>query len=204
MNKARQGRFITFEGIEGVGKSTQIAKVAEALRATGVEVVQTKEPGGTELGVILRQLMLDRSQSFASTWTEVLLFFADRLEHVAKVVQPALAEGIIVLCDRYVDSTMAYQVGGRQLERARIEHLMSWVPLMPDQTILLDMDPEEGLKRASRRAELDRFEQEEIEFHYRVRAMYLELAKVHSDRIQVVPVSGLGVEEVFEKVFSLV
>jgi dTMP kinase len=178
--------FITFEGIEGSGKSTQQEKVATWLRDEGHQVCVTKEPGGTEFGMHIRKLILDPATTFESKYTELLLFYADRLEHVEGVVKPALLAGEIVLCDRYIDSTVAYQHGGRQLDIKTIESLNSLVNFSPELTILCDIEAQKGLARAKNRAELDRFEQEDIDFHHRIRAEYLTLASQYPDRIKCV------------------
>lgn len=178
--------FITFEGIEGSGKSTQQEIIAHWLREAGHQVCVTKEPGGTDFGMNIRKLILDPATNFESKYTELLLFYADRLEHIACVVKPALAAGKIVLCDRYIDSTVAYQHGGRRLEMKTIESLNSLVNFSPELTILCDIEAEKGLQRAKNRAELDRFEQETIEFHHRIRDTYLTLASQYPKRIKYV------------------
>jgi dTMP kinase len=131
MTKAR-GLFVTFEGIEGSGKTTQLDKIADFLESQGRSVVRTKEPGGTPVGLKLREMILNPETQFSGSTTEVLLFFADRIEHVQTVVVPALERGDIVLCDRYFDSTEAYQIGGRGMERAFIDRLQEEVRLMPE------------------------------------------------------------------------
>ena len=192
--------FITFEGIEGSGKTTQNHKCAEFLKTLGYDVVQTREPGGTALGAKLRQLILDPEQAFAHPQTEILLFYADRLEHVAQVIKPALAKGQIVLCDRYIDSTRAYQIGGRKMPADFIESLNAQIDLMPDLTVLFDLDPQEGIRRAAKRAALDRFEHEALAFHQAVRDTYLSLAHQEPHRIWKIEVAGLDPEAVFSKV----
>jgi dTMP kinase len=192
--------FITFEGIEGSGKTTQNQRLAEFLIAAGHQVVQTREPGGTEIGYKLRQLILNNNTHFADPHSEVLLFYADRLEHVASVIKPALKASKMVICDRYIDSTIAYQKGGRNMPERLINGLDAFIDLMPDLTMLLDISPEEGLRRATKRAALDRFEQEELAFHHRVREGYLAQAKKEPERIKKIGVEGLNPEEVFERV----
>ncbi len=196
------GQFITFEGIEGSGKSTQIKLLAQHLQLLGHDVVLTKEPGGTRIGAKIRSLILDPETELTAKNTEVLLFFADRLEHVETVIKPALAAGKIVLCDRYVDSTTAYQIGGRGVDKAIIDTLNTLINVMPNRTILLDMPPEEGLGRAKIRGKLDRFEQEDIQFHERLRNQYLKTATENPDRIKLIPVSGKSVEDVFKLVIA--
>ena len=177
--------FISFEGIEGSGKSTQIERLKLYFQSQGRDVLVTKEPGGTLLGGSLRQLLLATDTEIKDDHTELLLFFADRLEHIKCVIQPALNAGKVVLCDRYIDSTWAYQRGGRQLSEVIVSGLNGLVTVMPDFTILLDIDPKAGLNRAQKRARLDRFEQEELVFHQRVRAVYLERAAQYPQRIHV-------------------
>lgn len=170
------GRFITLEGIEGVGKTTQIPVVAAALRARGLEVVETREPGGTALGEGIRALLLDRALPAMDLMSELLLVFAARAEHLAQVIRPALAAGRWVVCDRYTDATYAYQGGGRGLPWASIEGLERLVQrgLEPDLTLLFDAPVELALGRAQARGEGDRFEVERAEFFTRVRAAYLD------------------------------
>lgn len=193
--------FITFEGIEGGGKSTQIQKISDALIQEGYNIIQTKEPGGTAIGQELRRMILDPNQRFHSPYTEVMLFFADRLEHVETVIKPALASGKIVLCDRYIDSTIAYQIGGRGMPKPLIDTLTQLVDLKPNLTLLFDLSPEEGLQRAKKRAALDRFEQESIDFHSRIRHAYLDQAKKEPDRIKVISAS-CDIEPLFEQLMK--
>jgi dTMP kinase len=192
--------FITFEGIEGSGKTTQNQRCADYLKNQNFPVLQTREPGGTELGVSLRQFILDPNQVFASPYTELLLFYADRMEHVESKIKPALNEGKIVLCDRYIDSTFAYQEGGRGMPEHLITTLNNHVNLMPTLTFLLDLPVEEGLKRAKARADLDRFEHENVMFHRRVRAAYLKQVQKDPNRIKIIEVEGLSQDEVFGKI----
>ncbi len=175
-----RGRFVTFEGIEGSGKSTLIERLAAHLRAAGHDVLTTREPGGTQLGRELRELLLHRGVAPAHA-TEALLMIADRAEHAARVIRPALEAGRIVLCDRHGDSTVAYQGGGSGLDRTMLAAMNAWATggLAPDLTLLLDLPAEESIGRLSARAGAnapDRFESEPLEFHRRVRAAYLELA----------------------------
>lgn len=189
--------FITFEGIEGAGKTTQIQKLADHLTAQGQSVVVTREPGGTPIGKRFRELILDTNTVFQSNLTELFLFFADRFEHIESVIKPALADGKVVLCDRYMDSTIAYQVGGRGLDLDRVSLITNMVDLVPDRTFLLDLPPEEGLSRAKKRAALDRFEQEELAFHYRVRETFLSIAKKEPQRVCCLDVQGKDPETIF-------
>jgi dTMP kinase len=196
--------FITFEGTEGVGKSTQIDKIYNYLVSQNIPVIKSKEPGGTPFGLQLRKMLLDPNMVFKSDLTEVFLFYADRLEHVERVIKPALNENKVVLCDRYIDSTIAYQVGGRNMPEKLITTLNSFVTLKPNLTILMDMDLTEGLNRAQKRGDIDRFEQETLEFHKRVRQGYLNQAEKEPDRIKVVNVNRLSVEDTFTKILSII
>ncbi|MFC1770941.1 dTMP kinase [Candidatus Margulisiibacteriota bacterium] len=196
-------RFITFEGIEGVGKSTQILKLFNYLNQKEIPVIQSKEPGGTEFGLGLRKILLDPQMKFSSPYTEVLLFYADRLEHIQSKIKPALSSGKIVLCDRYLDSTFAYQIGGRNMPKSLIADLNKLVDLKPDLTVLFDMDLSQSLARAEKRSALDRFEQENLDFHQRVRDAYLFLAEKEPHRVKVIKVDNLDEDRVFGKLLSL-
>ena len=181
-----RGRFITFEGIDGAGKSTHIAGVAELIRLHGYQVVSTREPGGTPLGEKLRELLLHEPMHLE---TEAMLMFAARREHLARVIEPALARGDWVVCDRFSDATYAYQGGGRGLDKAKFTVLEQWVHghLQPDLTFLFDLPPGVAEQRISAQGrELDRFEQEKRDFHVRVRAAYLERAAAAPRRIAVI------------------
>jgi dTMP kinase len=188
--------FIAFEGGEGTGKSTQAALLAEALRSRGHEVVVTFEPGATSVGHRLREVLLDRRSVGMSPRTEALLYAADRAQHVSEVVRPALARGAIVITDRYVDSSLAYQAGGRDLDEHEIRRLSRWATrgLTPDLTLLLDVDPAIGLSRATGPG--DRLEAEALAFHERVRAQFLDLARRGRNRHLVVDVSATDVASV--------
>ena len=181
-----RGKFITFEGIDGAGKSSHVEWLASFLRDKGKVVHVTREPGGTELGEKLRELLLHKSMHLE---TETLLMFAARREHLAKVIEPALACGEWVVCDRFSDATYAYQGGGRGLDRAKLQQLEHWVHghLQPDLTLLFDLPLDVARERivlASR--VLDRFEQERADFHERVRQAYLERAHSSPARIRVI------------------
>jgi dTMP kinase len=184
------GKFITLEGIEGVGKSTNIAVVQAFLEARGIEVVLTHEPGGTPMAEDIRALLLKDHDEAVAEDTELLLMFASRAQHIARTIRPALEAGKWVLCSRFTDSSMAYQGGGRGIALNHITALAQWVhaDLQPDLTLLLDLDPEIGLARARARAELDRIEKETMDFFERVRDTYLQLAKTH-DRFCVIDAS---------------
>jgi len=186
-----RGKFITVEGTEGVGKSTNLEFICRQLEAAGREVVQTREPGGTPLGEDIRQLLLDHRHDGMSSDCELMMMFAARAEHIAKVIQPALEAGKWVLCDRFTDATYAYQGGGRGIDNSRIAALEQWVQgeLRPDLTLILDVPVEIGLARASQRGELDRFEREKQTFFEQVRNAYLTLAEQHPERIRIIDAS---------------
>ena len=180
-----RGRFITFEGIDGAGKSSQIAATLALLQARGMVVEQSREPGGTALGERLRDLLLHEAMNLE---TEAMLMFAARREHLAARIEPALAAGRWVVCDRFSDATFAYQVGGRGLTRAKFDVLEAWVHpgFQPDLTLLFDLPPEIAAARvASTGADPDRFEREQRDFFVRVREAYLERARMAPQRIRV-------------------
>ena len=183
------GVFIALEGGEGAGKSTQAALLVEWLEGLGHEVLLTREPGGTEVGKVLRHIVLDNDTGELSPRTEVLLYAADKAEHVDEVVLPALHAGRIVLTDRYVDSTLAYQGAGRALDIAEVEHIARWATssLRPHLTVVLDIDPSIGHTRFEG---ADRIEAEPLEFHQRVRTHFLELAEADPDHYLVVGGGG--------------
>jgi dTMP kinase len=181
-----RGRFITFEGIDGAGKSTQIAAVVAQLVARGIVVEQSREPGGTPLGERLRELLLREPMHLE---TEAMLMFAARREHLAVRILPALEAGRWVVCDRFTDATYAYQVGGRGLDAARFAALEAWVHpgLQPDLTLVFDLEPAVAASRlASTGVAPDRFEREQRDFFERVRNAYLERAKAAPQRICVI------------------
>ncbi len=189
--------FITFDGVEGSGKTTQIRRLAEALRLRGHSVCTTREPGGCPIADAIRSILLDPAHGKMAPRAELLLYAAARAQHVAEVIRPALERGEIVLCDRFTDATIAYQGFGRGLERDLISHLNDLASggLVPDLTLLLDLPVEEGLRRALERNALDdgmregRFEQEALAFHNRVREGYHHLAATES-RFRVVDALG--------------
>ncbi len=200
---AGRGRFITLEGIEGVGKTTQTKVIAERLRRSGCTVVETREPGGTPLGEAIRALLLQRVETSMSVDAELLLVFAARAEHLDKVIRPALARGHWVVSDRYTDASYAYQGGGRKAPRARIQMLEDYVqgPLRPDLTLLLDAPIDTALGRLSERAGgADRFEAEGRAFFEEVRATYLARARADPDRIRVIAADG-PIETVGEQIW---
>mgnify|MGYP001619568607 FL=1 len=183
--------FITLEGGEGAGKSTNLEFVRQWLLRDGHDVVVTREPGGTELGERVRDILLHGRELSISAESEMLLMFAARAEHIARVVRPALDAGKIVLCDRFTDATYAYQGGGRGIPAARIATIESWVQgdLRPDLTLLFDVPVEDGRRRAGLRSEPDRFEQENNEFFARVHATYLARAASEPGRMRVIDAS---------------
>ena len=187
--------FITFEGVEGSGKTTQIKRLTARLEAAGRTVVVTRQPGGCALGQTLRAILLSQKTAGLDDRAELFLYLADRAQHVAEVIRPALAAGAVVVCDRYADSTVAYQGHGRGLDVALLQQLnaVATAGLVPDLTLLLDLDPAVGLTRATSRnaaagtAEAEgRFEAERLEFHQRVRAGYRALAAGEPTRFAVV------------------
>jgi dTMP kinase len=195
-----QGRFITFEGGEGAGKSTQLTRAAAWLRERGLEVVVTREPGGTPRAERLRAILLERAAEPMPASCELLLMFAARATHLENLVRPAVRRGAWVLCDRYTDATYAYQGGGRGLPVAQIEALAAIVhpDFAPDLTLLFDLPVVAGLERARRRNAADgpdRFEAEQLDFFERVRATYLERARREPARFRVID-AGAAVDDV--------
>lgn len=192
------GYFITFEGIEGCGKTTQIKLLGESLESLGHRVVMTREPGGCPISDKIRSILLDADNRDMRPLTELLLYAAARAQHVAEVIQPALESGSVVLCDRFTDATIAYQSFGRGIERATIDALntLACQSLSPDLTILIDCNARVGLERARQRIESsagpreERFELESLEFHRRVRDGYLSLAQQEPRRFMRVDGSG--------------
>ncbi|NOQ64755.1 MAG: dTMP kinase [Methyloprofundus sp.] len=199
------GQFITLEGGEGVGKTTNLNFIQELLEANDISVLVTREPGGTELAESIRQLLLDKEQEAISEQTELLMMFAARAQHIKHVIQPALEWGTWVLCDRFTDATYAYQGGGRNMDVTAINWLENFVQgeLRPDLTLLLDAPTEIGIKRASHRGELDRFELEKMEFFERVRHAYLGIAEAQPDRVKVVDAS-VDLEAVQAQIKSII
>ena len=180
-----RGRFITFEGIDGAGQSTQLDVIEATLKTRGLEVIRTREPGGTPLGEVIRKELLSVSMDPA---TETLLFFASRTEHIAQVIRPALERGAWVLSDRFTDATYAYQVGGRGFPAEKVEELERWThgDLQPDRTVLFDIEPSVAAKRVAQARNLDRFEKENLDFFTRVRNAYLTRAKQSPERFLIV------------------
>lgn len=193
------GRFISFEGGEGVGKSTQIARVAQFLRDQQIDVILTREPGGTPVGERVREVLLDKTLPAMHHDTELMLMYAARREHVEQLIKPTLAKGQWVISDRFADASFVYQGYGRGIDRMRLAELDAWAleGYQPDRTFLLDMPVEQGLARARQRAELDRFELEVMSFFDRVRHGYLERAAAEPERFIVID-AGQSIDEVSE------
>ena len=212
----QRGKFITFEGLDGCGKSTQLEKLAALLRKERVPVLTTREPGGTEAGDKIRRLLLDTSTSGLSPMAELALMFASRAQHIKEVIQPALHEGRVVLCDRFTDSSEAYQGGGRKLGSAPVLELHRIVcgNLEPDLTVLMDSDVARSVERARRRNQAkpssgkgegdeSRFEQESRAFFGRVRNAYLAIAAREPQRVAVVDARGAA-DETHAKILEIV
>lgn len=187
----QQAKFITFEGIEGVGKSTNIEYFTQQLLRKNISWTRTREPGGTPLAEGVRQLLLADYQETIYPETEALLLYAARKQHVEHVIKPALHQGKWVVCDRFFDATMAYQGGGRQFSLEKLKQLNLWTlgDFKPDLTLLLDAPVEIGLERIRVRKQLDRIEKEQADFFERIRACYLELAEQNSDRYVIIDAS---------------
>lgn len=198
----RPSRFVSFEGLDGAGKSTHIAHVAEIFRTRGYEVVSTREPGGTTLGESLRAILLHQAMA---PETEALLMFAARSEHLEQVIRPALKRGAAVISDRFTDASFAYQGGGRGLSDDRLSILENWVhrDLQPDLTLLFDLPFEVARQRLAGVRAPDRFEREAEEFHNRVRAAYLRRAERSGGRIQVIDASQ-AIDKISKTVEELV
>jgi dTMP kinase len=207
VSNSHRGKFITFEGLDGTGKSTQMEKLAKALRARGQSVVVTREPGGTPTGEKIRHVLLDSATTALSPMAEMALMFASRAQHIREVIEPALAQGKIVLCDRFTDSTEAYQGAGRKLgSKGVLElHRILCDDLQPDLTILMDSDVATSVERARRRnlrstkhdrsqKDENRFEQESRAFFTRVRHCYLAIARRETQRVAVIDARGTPVQ----------
>ncbi len=183
-----RGKFITLEGGEGVGKTTNLIFIKDYLQQHAISVVVTREPGGTKLAEKIRHLLLDKDSEAISEHAELLMIFAARAQHIKHVIEPALAKGAWVLCDRFTDATYAYQGGGRNMRVSTIEWLENLVQgnLRPDLTVLLDAPVEIGIERARERGAFDRFESEKISFFEHVRRAYLLQAELHPERIKLI------------------
>lgn len=203
---SQRGKFITIEGVEGAGKTSNIPYILSLLEAKAkTHIVHTREPGGTELGEAIREVLISTELPAMHHDTELLLMFAARAEHVRKKIEPALTSGQWVLCDRFTDASYAYQGGGRGISIERIAQLESWVQgeLRPDYTLLFDVDAETGLGRARSRGETDRFEEEDIEFFNRVRNHYLLMVKENPLRYRVIDAS-VNLAEVQEQLKQVI
>ena len=186
------GAFITLEGVEGCGKSTQAARLRTRLEQSGRDVLLTREPGGPPVAEAIRAILLDPAHTGMEAVTELLLYEAARAEHVAKTIRPALERGAVVLCDRFADSTTAYQGAGRRLDGAAVRNLHNVATggLRPDLTLVLDVAPGVGLQRARDKGPADRIERESLEFHTRVREGFMKLAEEEPNRVHVVDGTG--------------
>ncbi len=186
----KRGKFITLEGIDGAGKSTQLEKIAAFLRSKGLSAMVTREPGGTPLGEQLRTVLLDKTITMHPA-TEALLMFASRREHLDKVIVPALAQDKWVISDRFTDASFAYQGGGRGLDNEKLMFLEQWIhgDIQPDLTLYFDVSVELGQQRLNQLNATDRFEQEREDFYQRVRSVYLARAEEYPDRIRCIDAS---------------
>lgn len=204
MSEMERGKFITVEGIEGVGKSTNMRHLVHAIESAGHTVLTTREPGGTPMAERIRDMVAEHGDEPMPDIAELLLVFASRALHVNNVIRPALAAGSWVICDRFTDSSRAYQGGGRGLPAESIDQLAEWVhgDLVPDLTILLDAPVETGMERAGRRSDPDRFESEQSEFFQRVRESYLQLAEAQPGRFVVIDATQ-SLDDVQSKIESL-
>ena len=200
-----RGKFISFEGLDGAGKSSHVESVAAMLRRRGLNVVVTREPGGTTLGEALRAVLLAEPMHVE---TETLLMFAARREHVAQVIEPALSRGDWVISDRFTDATRAYQGGGRGVPARKIEALARWVhaTVNPDLTLLFDLPHAVAKARLAGNRAPDRFEREQAEFHSRVRAAYLRTARTQADRFRVIDatLTSKRINKLLEKIISTI
>lgn len=188
MTQQKQGLFLSVEGVEGGGKSTNIAYIANFLESAQIPFILTREPGGTEIAEAIRALLLDPKLPAMHADTELLLMFAARAEHLQTKILPALQAGKWVVCDRFTDASYAYQGGGRGIDLQKIARLETWVQgsLRPDATLLFDLEADIGLKRTQKRGKADRFEEEAIEFFNAVRAQYLYMAKQEPQRYHII------------------
>jgi len=200
-----RGRFITLEGGEGSGKTSNIAYIKSVLDENKISVILTREPGGTPLAEAMRQILLDSKQESITGQAELLMMFAARAQHIEHVIKPALKQGTWVLCDRFTDSTFAYQGEGRGMKREIIQWLEQFVQegLKPDLTLLLDVPVEIGMQRAAQRGKLDRFESEKIAFFEKVRNAFLTMAEQQPERIKVIDATQ-QLEQVQASIYPLI
>ena len=201
----RKGKFITIDGVEGAGKSTQIDLICKHLYEKGIKVVRTREPGGTEVGEKIRSVLLDVENQAMHSDTELLLMFSSRNELIQNKIIPALNDGYWVVSDRFTDASFAYQGGGRMLNLDRIAELEDWVlgDFKPDLTVLLDVSVEVGMARIEARAAKDRIELEEREFFERVRSVFISRSEAFPERIKLIDASG-AVDDIHSKIRALI
>lgn len=199
-----KGKFITLEGTEGAGKSTALEAIKSWFDRANIDVVLTREPGGTPVAEKIRDLLLDNKNYDMLEDTELLLMFAARSQHINELIRPTLKKGKWILCDRFTDATYAYQGGGRGIDMKRIASLEQWVQgdLRPDLTLLLDLSVEQGLARAGKRGSLDRFEREHIEFFQQVRQVYLQRAADFPNQYRIIDASQ-SIDAVREQIHSV-
>ncbi|MEK6681525.1 MAG: dTMP kinase, partial [Nitrospirota bacterium] len=206
LRSKKNGLFITFEGIEGCGKTTQLSLLSGYLKKNGFDVIMTREPGGTKIGEKIRAILLNPDNKRMAMEAELLLYGASRMQHVKEFIEPAIKAGKIVLCDRFADSTLAYQGYGRGIGISFIKKMcpLSLGAIRPDLTILLDLDAEAGLDRIkSRKGGNDRIEKEKLTFHKRVRKGYLSLAKSDKKRIRIIK-ADRGIDEIHKEIKDII
>ena len=200
----KKGFFITLEGIEGAGKSTMVSFIEDFLTKGGHDVIKTREPGGTKIGEQIRTILLKNENNNLTVDAELLLMFAARAQHIKEIITPALNSGKIILCDRFIDASYAYQGGGRGIDTSRINLLEKWIQsyLTPDLTLLFDLDVSIGMARSQKRSAADRFEQEKNIFFEKVRACYLKRAENEPDRFRIIN-SGLPLQKVEDEITAI-
>ena len=200
----KKNLFITLEGIEGAGKSTVIYFIENFITSSGYDVVKTREPGGTAIGEQIREILLNKNNDKLTDDTELLLIFAARAQHLSEIILPNLTSNKIVLCDRFIDASYAYQGAGRGIEQSKINLLENWVmpDIKPDLTFLLDLDPKIAFERTNKRSDAARFESEDIHFFEKIRQYYLERAENEPERFRVIN-SELSLEDVQEQIKNI-
>ena len=200
----KKNLFITLEGIEGAGKSTVIDFIENFITSSGYDVVKTREPGGTAIGEQIREILLNKNNDKLTDDTELLLIFAARAQHLSEIILPNLTSNKIILCDRFIDASYAYQGAGRGIEQSKINLLENWVmpDIKPDLTFLLDLDPKIAFERRNKRSDADRFESEDIHFFEKIRQYYLERAENEPERFRVIN-SELSLEDVQEQIKNI-
>lgn len=201
-----KGKFITFEGVEGAGKSTQSKLLVEYLNTNGIKAIWTREPGGCEGAEEIRKLLVNGAVNKWDGITELLLMYASRRDHTEKKIKPFLKEGYVVVSDRYLDSTMAYQGYGYDLDLNKIKEVQKVVldDFLPDLTIILDLDVIEGLQRTDKRGEKNRYEDMKVDFHNRVRNGFLNIAKQNADRVKLINVKNKTIENLQKEINELI